>query len=68
MKGIYGSHTGERSLAYKAFTQASGRACKNKPKSFLRNVISVKDLLLASISPEEFLTQYQVPGHSWASP
>ena len=46
----------------------SGRACKNRPKSFLRNVISVKDLLLASISPEEFLTQYQVPGHSGASP
>ena len=55
-EGICKSHTEGRSLSHQAITQdTSGRACKRKHKSMLKNVISVRDSRQTFISLEEFL-------------
>ena len=54
-EGICGSHTGERSLAYRAITQGYWcQTCKRKHWNIRRSAINVKDLHQTHINQEDF--------------
>ena len=63
-QGIYGSHTGGRSLATESLLRSiGGRTCRSKHKNSPKSVINAKGLLLVSISLEVYSTQYPTRGH-----
>ena len=64
-EGIYRSHTKGRSLSHRALTRAtSGRECRRKLWSMLKNVTNARGLPRVSISQEGFLTLCPTHGHS----